>query len=319
MHNTNTAKSQPLYPPDTDKQTVTEVEINNSVSRGKLRTLQIRPGMSASSVSLKYLRSTTLEVEEQPSLFCGLMTSPSPAGLTIHGVGQLNIQTLSPFLIAFGDHFVCEGNHQAGSTCVGSSFRVFPAQLCQLAEQYNTSSFDTLIKSLQSGISIQQVPCTGRFLSSMNNLTENPYSGDLSRVFIEGCMLMLLAETARVVAQQSERPNHHGLTRKAVDRCHEVRQIIERDIASPPSLSQLSQVTGINATTLSNEFRSVFGVTIFAYLRDCRLNMARQLLQMQNLSVSQVGYRVGYNNPSAFSAAYRRHFGYAPNRELSTT
>ncbi|MEM1140849.1 MAG: helix-turn-helix transcriptional regulator, partial [Pseudomonadota bacterium] len=56
-----------------------------------------------------------------------------------------------------------------------------------------------------------------------------------------------------------------------------------------------------------------FGTTIFGYIREQRLEMARYLLLDHGLKVSEAGYRVGFSSPAAFSSAYRRRFGHPPS------
>ena len=147
-------------------------------------------------------------------------------------------------------------------------------------------------------------------------MLENPYDEELGAIFLEGCMLAFIAEVGLIVSGERAPVYESGLTKKEYDRAHEVRQILEENIVSPPSLSELSKKIGINSTTMSNQFRNVFGVTIFKYVGDRRLEIAKALLRSKVLPVSQVGYRVGFNNPGAFATAYRRKFGYSPSIEV---
>jgi len=49
------------------------------------------------------------------------------------------------------------------------------------------------------------------------------------------------------------------------------------------------------------------------FIRDVRLGMARQMLQEDSASVSDVAYAVGFSSVSGFSRAYSSHFGEAPS------
>lgn len=75
----------------------------------------------------------------------------------------------------------------------------------------------------------------------------------------------------------------------------------------------LARRLGANVTTLQANFKAAFGTTIFGYVRNRRLEMARVLLLDHGLGVAEAGYRVGFTNASAFTAAYRRHFGHSPS------
>lgn len=65
----------------------------------------------------------------------------------------------------------------------------------------------------------------------------------------------------------------------------------------------------LNECTLKRGFQQVFGKTAFGYLRDHRLEQARQLLEMGTYKVEEVARIVGYRNLGAFSEAFHKQFG----------
>ena len=72
-------------------------------------------------------------------------------------------------------------------------------------------------------------------------------------------------------------------------------------------------MAGFNETLLKGRFRALFGTSVFAYLRQIRMEEARRLLLERHLNVTEVAQRVGYANPSKFAAAFRRQFGKSPS------
>jgi AraC family transcriptional regulator, transcriptional activator of the genes for pyochelin and ferripyochelin receptors len=56
----------------------------------------------------------------------------------------------------------------------------------------------------------------------------------------------------------------------------------------------------------------VFKTTPFAYLRQYRLEQARQLLMDSEISIEQVVKAVGYSDRSRFAVAFRKQFGINP-------
>ena len=58
-------------------------------------------------------------------------------------------------------------------------------------------------------------------------------------------------------------------------------------------------------------FQQVYGVTPRQYLRDLRINKAKELLQ-EGHDISRVCIEVGYDSLSTFSATFKRGTGHAP-------
>lgn len=97
-----------------------------------------------------------------------------------------------------------------------------------------------------------------------------------------------------------------------VDRIYGARDLLLRDLQSPPSLEGLASQVGTNARKLSAGFQHVLGTSVFGFLTEARLQAAHQMLCDEEASVSTVAYRVGYS-PAHFSVAFRKRFGISPS------
>ena len=62
----------------------------------------------------------------------------------------------------------------------------------------------------------------------------------------------------------------------------------------------------------SNSLKALYGVPVASYLRGLRMDTAARLLQESDLPVAEIAHRVGYEDPSRFAAAFRRHTGRRP-------
>ncbi len=50
------------------------------------------------------------------------------------------------------------------------------------------------------------------------------------------------------------------------------------------------------------------------YLKQTRMNLAAELLKDDNLTIAQVAYKVGIDDPYYFSKAFKSYFGIAPSK-----
>jgi len=94
-------------------------------------------------------------------------------------------------------------------------------------------------------------------------------------------------------------------------RADAAREFIDSRLAEPLTLELIAGQVATNARTLSAAFRLRFGISIAGYITAQRMARGRQHLA-EGASVAQAAYATGYR-PSAFSVAFRRHFGVAPS------
>lgn len=92
------------------------------------------------------------------------------------------------------------------------------------------------------------------------------------------------------------------------------RAWIEDHLFEPFTIGALVKHCHASESTVLRAFRKELGVAPLAYLRRRRLEEAMQLLEAGRYAVTEVATRVGYENPSAFAAAFRAQFGVAPSR-----
>lgn len=78
------------------------------------------------------------------------------------------------------------------------------------------------------------------------------------------------------------------------------------------TLEELAQRFELSETSMKKCFKGIYGTSIYAYLRTCRLQMAQKLLLGEELSITEIAARVGYENPNKFSSAFKTEFGISP-------
>jgi AraC-like DNA-binding protein len=95
---------------------------------------------------------------------------------------------------------------------------------------------------------------------------------------------------------------------------YRVRDRLLENLEQPPFITELSTLAAMSPTKLKRLFSQVFGNSIFSYYQGIRMKEAARLLKDERLSVSAVGYRLGFTNLSHFSRAFEAHIGLKPKR-----
>ena len=90
------------------------------------------------------------------------------------------------------------------------------------------------------------------------------------------------------------------------------KERVIKELENPPSLRELARSVGMSHPKLNRCFRQMYGTTVFQYLRNERLNRAREMLEREGLTVTETAYSVGYDSISHFPQAYKKNFGVSP-------
>lgn len=71
------------------------------------------------------------------------------------------------------------------------------------------------------------------------------------------------------------------------------------------TVSKMAAEASLSGRTFLRRFTAATGFTPIAYVQQLRIEKARGLLEHTRLSISEIGYKVGYQDPSAFSRIFR--------------
>lgn len=91
------------------------------------------------------------------------------------------------------------------------------------------------------------------------------------------------------------------------------RQILDLHSGKPPTVAELARQVGSNPSKLMRGFKARFGETVAECALRLRMERARRLLVEDRLAVSEVGFRVGYQHHSSFTAAFTDYYGATPS------
>jgi len=108
------------------------------------------------------------------------------------------------------------------------------------------------------------------------------------------------------------------LTMKEIESVYRVRDKIVSSLTSLCSIAELKQIAGMNETKLRKIFTQVFGMGIYDYYQHLRTKEAARLLRDENLTVSEAGYRMGFENLGHFTKVFEKHIGKKPKKYVQS-
>ncbi|SOD12499.1 helix-turn-helix domain-containing protein [Pedobacter xixiisoli] len=105
-----------------------------------------------------------------------------------------------------------------------------------------------------------------------------------------------------------------GLNIADIRMLYQVKERLIHNLEEAPSISELSKFSGMSETKLKRLFNQVFGKSIFQYFQNFRMQEAARLLREERLSVSEVGYQLGFSNLGHFTKVFEGLIGVKPKR-----
>jgi AraC-like DNA-binding protein len=91
------------------------------------------------------------------------------------------------------------------------------------------------------------------------------------------------------------------------------RAFIDRHYNQPITLERTSREAGFSPFHFIRLFRAVYKQTPHQYLIQRRIEKAKELLQDDDLSITDICYAVGFASPGSFSTLFRRTVGLSPS------
>lgn len=101
-----------------------------------------------------------------------------------------------------------------------------------------------------------------------------------------------------------------------VIKIRKAKDIIISRMAEPPTLQELADEIGLSLKKLKEGFKQIYGDSVFSFLFDYKMEVARKLLETGNDNVNEVGLKVGYSTSSHFITAFKKKYGTTPKKYI---
>lgn len=288
-------------------------QADTPLMQGQVLGTEVQEGLFATGYDIRYLQDVPLDESVEPAILCGVLISGEAPPMHVQGYGDIAFPQGRPVLMCFGVGGRCGSVNRAGQRSAVSGFTLKPDFMARLMRDGSEQELECFARMFEQDFSTCCLPSSNTVTNIAHHLLSHGYGGALARLFLESSTLAFVAEAAKLCNEQRQIAD--GMSSRHYDQVVQAREMLDRDIADPPSVEQLTRLLGVNATTLRANFLTAFGTTIFGHVRNRRLETAQLLLRKRDLTVAEIGYRVGFTNPAAFATAYRRHFGYSPRHE----
>jgi AraC-like DNA-binding protein len=90
------------------------------------------------------------------------------------------------------------------------------------------------------------------------------------------------------------------------------RDRMDREYAGPLDVAELARTALMSTAHFSRQFRATYGETPYGYLMTRRIERAKALLRIGDLSVTEVCFEVGCSSLGSFSARFTQLVGETP-------
>ena len=93
-----------------------------------------------------------------------------------------------------------------------------------------------------------------------------------------------------------------------------VKEIIIDSMNDPPGLDELAKTVGLNIKKLKTAFKDYYGFPVFSFLLNYKMELAKKMLEENNLNVNELATYLGYSTSSHFITAFKRKYGITPKQ-----
>lgn len=106
-----------------------------------------------------------------------------------------------------------------------------------------------------------------------------------------------------------------ALHKKRCGSCYatKAKKIILDNIEEVLTVKEIAEKLDISIYRLQNSFKKVEGTTVYNFIRKTKIDHSKILLQESDLLIIDISQKLGYENPSKFSTAFKNITSYTPS------
>ena len=287
------------------------IVFNNHVLIGSIEYVLLETGLYMLNIELEVKEDCTImdsdnkEMERKYFLFSYLLSSH----FNDAGEGTTKKQSITaPCLLTSysnsGTDLSVKKNSRIQSTIFAFSEVWMEAQLFSEASRMESNLFDLFL-------STRATPLTKSENLLLKSINEKADGKNLlkTKIYVFNLILVSLEnrnfnkKRTRVVQQINN------------DTLREVeKKILDHLYTSMPSIDEMAKEFFMSPSTLKRQFKRVFGSNVYEYYLSRKMQLAKNILEMEKIKVSEVAAQLHYENVSHFIKIFKKIHGFQPGQ-----
>lgn len=152
-----------------------------------------------------------------------------------------------------------------------------------------------------------------KIADQVKTLNENRDNGIVKSLNIEAQLYIILAmQILEYNNYEDDVLIHDSLSKEEIRKIHKLTAYILDHISEPLTVNNLAQEVGINVKKLQSGFRVLYSKSVNEYIREIKLEIARDHIKNSDYSISEIVYNIGLKSRSYFSKIFFERYGLLP-------
>lgn len=165
----------------------------------------------------------------------------------------------------------------------------------------------------------QFIPLDETFKQLLSNILDVERADPLYEIKINSGITNIIAYffiTLQQLFEGQKKIASSLLPPEEIERLNEVEKLIIQSLNKDdaPEIEELAKAASMSTSTLQRKFKRFYNQGIYEYYYNYRLEEARRLLLVKEMTVQDVAYTLGFKDPAHFTRSYKKKFGFTPSQ-----
>ncbi|MEK6153954.1 AraC family transcriptional regulator [Flavobacteriaceae bacterium 3-367] len=210
-------------------------------------------------------------------------------------------------LLKCGSHFLDLLKQTDGEEIEVIVVHLYPEFLKELYIKELPALLEKRGTSKQSQV-VASTDVISKFIDSLDFYFQNPMlvNDDLLELKIKE-LILLLVQSKNIGSIQEL------VTDLYSTRAIQLKEVIKLHLFSDLKMEQLAKLCNLSLSSFKREFKKEFNDSPANYIIGKRLEKAKELLRITDLSISEIAYETGFQDPLYFTRLFKNKIGAAPS------
>lgn len=298
------------------------INLSENLGHGYIKSYEFDHGISAFEIDctlLKELQLTLTEFEVQP-LFL-VFNREEEIFLQGEKTGRQTIGHLESFMNSEGLNHTLRINLKPDVSTCFFALAINRAQFEEKIDSFLKEMNESLITIFRDVNGLNHFHVQGYYSLDIAKYIEEFTTTELTEfmrhVFLEGKVYEIITHYLKQYLDDLKDPDNRKILRQqTVDKIEEATTIIRDEMEHLGSIISLAKRVGLNQNTLQEGFQQLFKKSVNQYIKEVRMERAKELLESSNLNITEITYNVGINSRSYFSKLFKEQYGVSPKEYL---